>query len=38
MEDDPDVKQIYIERVIEKGIGISIMDRLKKATYQYREQ
>ena len=37
MEDDDLVKQIYIERVQEAGIGISIMDRLKKATYQYRQ-
>lgn len=36
MEDDDSVKQIYIERVSETGIGISIMDRLKKATYQYQ--
>ena len=37
MEDDDSVKQIYIERVSETGIGISIMDRLKKATYQYQK-
>ncbi len=35
MEDNPAVLQIFIERVAEKGIGISIMDRLKKATFQY---
>lgn len=37
MEDDDNVKQIYIEKVPEKGIGISIMDRLKKATFQYQK-
>ena len=37
MEDDDSVKQIYIEPVVEKGIGISIMDRLKKATFQYNQ-
>lgn len=37
MEDDDSVKQIYIEKVPEKGIGISIMDRLKKATFQYQK-
>ena len=37
MEDDPKVKQIYIARVPETGVGISIMDRLKKATFQYNE-
>ncbi|HLP04872.1 MAG TPA: L-threonylcarbamoyladenylate synthase [Paludibacter sp.] len=36
MEEDPDVKQIFIERIEEKGIGIAIMDRLKKATFQYK--
>jgi L-threonylcarbamoyladenylate synthase len=35
MEEDVDVEQIYIEPIEEKGIGIAIMDRLKKATYQY---
>ncbi len=36
MEDDITVNQIYIEKVKEKGIGISIMDRLKKACFQYQ--
>lgn len=36
MEDDDQIRQIFIEPVAENGIGISIMDRLKKATYQYR--
>jgi L-threonylcarbamoyladenylate synthase len=35
MEEDVNVQQIYIEPMEEKGIGIAIMDRLKKATYQY---
>lgn len=38
MEEDADVQQIYIEPIKEKGIGIAIMDRLKKATYQYRAE
>lgn len=38
MEEDDDVKQIYIEPIEEKGIGIAIMDRLKKATYQYTDE
>lgn len=37
MEDNPDVQQIFIEKVAEKGIGISIMDRLKKATFRYNK-
>ena len=37
MEDDDKVQRIYIEPVAEKGIGISIMDRLKKATFQYNQ-
>lgn len=38
MEEDADVKQIYIEPIEEKGIGVAIMDRLKKATYQYTDE
>jgi L-threonylcarbamoyladenylate synthase len=38
MEDDENVKKIYIEPVEEKGLGIAIMDRIKKASYQYRRQ
>lgn len=38
MEEDEDVKQIFIEPIEEKGIGIAIMDRLKKATYQYNDE
>lgn len=36
MEEDPQVKNIYIEPVEEVGLGIAIMDRVKKAAYQYR--
>jgi L-threonylcarbamoyladenylate synthase len=36
MEEDENVKNIYIERVEEKGLGIAIMDRIKKAAYQYK--
>ncbi|HCE56257.1 MAG TPA: threonylcarbamoyl-AMP synthase [Prolixibacteraceae bacterium] len=35
MEEDEIVQRIYIEPVEEKGLGIAIMDRLKKAAYQY---
>ncbi len=35
MEDDDDIKQIFIEPVNEEGLGIAIMDRLKKAAFQY---
>lgn len=35
MEDDNSVAQIFIEPVAEEGLGIAIMDRLKKAAYQY---
>ena len=35
MEDNHLVSKIFIEKVAEKGIGISVMDRLKKATFQY---
>jgi L-threonylcarbamoyladenylate synthase len=35
MEDDKDIKQIFIEPVIEEGLGIAIMDRLKKAAFRY---
>jgi L-threonylcarbamoyladenylate synthase len=35
MEDDPEVKQIFIESVSETGIGKAIMDRLRKASYNY---
>lgn len=35
MEDNSGVKQIYIEKIEEIGIGVAIMDRLKKATFRY---
>lgn len=35
MEDDPEISQIFIEPVPEKGIGKAIMDRLRKASYNY---
>jgi L-threonylcarbamoyladenylate synthase len=35
MEDDEDIKQIYIEAIPEEGIGKAIMDRVKKAAYNY---
>lgn len=35
MEDDSAVDAIFIETVPEIGLGIAIMDRLRKATYQY---
>ncbi|NJK93635.1 MAG: hypothetical protein HC905_00755 [Bacteroidales bacterium] len=38
MEDDSNIKQIYIEPVEEKGLGIAIMDRIRKAAYQYKNE
>ena len=35
MEENPSVTEIYVQPVAEIGIGVAIMDRLKKATYQY---
>ncbi len=37
MEEDPSVEQIFIETVDEVGLGIAIMDRVKKAAYQYQK-
>jgi L-threonylcarbamoyladenylate synthase len=37
MEEDTEVKEIYIARTTEEGIGKAIMDRLNKATFQYRQ-
>jgi L-threonylcarbamoyladenylate synthase len=37
MEDDTSIKHIYIEAVPEVGLGIAIMDRIKKAVYQYSD-
>jgi len=36
MEEDENVKRIYIEPVEEIGLGIAIMDRMKKAAYLYK--
>jgi L-threonylcarbamoyladenylate synthase len=35
MEDDKEIEQIFIETVEEEGLGVAIMDRMKKAAYQY---
>ncbi len=35
MEDDEQIKQILIEPVIESGLGMAIMDRIKKAVFKY---
>lgn len=35
MEDDVMINQIHIEPVVESGLGIAIMDRIKKAAYKY---
>ena len=37
LEDDPNISQIWIEAVPETGLGVAIMDRMKKAAYQYQE-
>lgn len=37
MEDDGNIKQIFIEPVTEVGLGIAIMDRIKKAAYKYQQ-
>ena len=36
MEDDKNIKQIFIDSVPEVGLGIAIMDRIKKASYKYQ--
>jgi L-threonylcarbamoyladenylate synthase len=36
MEEDKNVKQIFIEAVNSVGLGIAIMDRINKAAYQYQ--
>ncbi len=38
MEEDKNVKQIFIEAVNCVGLGIAIMDRINKAAYQYQSQ
>jgi len=35
MEENPSVAEIYVQPVSETGIGTAIMDRLRKAAYQY---
>jgi len=35
MEENPLVSEIYVQPVAEIGIGVAIMDRLRKAAYQY---
>ncbi|HAX95066.1 MAG TPA: threonylcarbamoyl-AMP synthase [Prolixibacteraceae bacterium] len=37
MENNPEVDEIYIQQVEEKGIGIAIMDRVRKAAYRHME-
>ncbi len=36
MEENTEVTQIFIEKTIQEGIGRAIMDRLNKATFQYK--
>lgn len=36
MEDDEQIKQIFIEPVVEEGLGLAIMDRIKRAVYKYQ--
>lgn len=38
MEDDPEISRIYIEPVEEHGVGRAIMDRIRKAVYQYEKE
>lgn len=35
MEEDPAIKRIFIEPIEESGLGIAIMDRIKKAAYRF---
>ncbi len=37
MEEDSHIQQIFIEKVEESGIGLAIMDRLRKAAFQYSQ-
>lgn len=37
MEDDASISQIFIRPVPEEGLGAAIMDRIRKAAYQYRK-
>lgn len=36
LEDDQSIESIMAERIAEEGIGIAIMDRLKKASFKYK--
>ncbi len=36
MEDNKNIEQIYIQAVSETGLGIAIMDRMKKAAFQWK--
>lgn len=38
MEDDKTIERIYIQAVAESGLGVAIMDRMKKAAFQYSGQ
>jgi hypothetical protein len=38
MEEDENVKQIFIEGVNCVGLGIANMDRINKAAYQYQQK
>jgi hypothetical protein len=38
MEDDPLVFQIFIESVKESGLGVAIMDRIRKAAFRYDQK
>jgi L-threonylcarbamoyladenylate synthase len=37
MEDDGTIRQIFIQPVPDEGLGMAIMDRIRKAAYQYRK-
>lgn len=37
MEDDPDIQQIFIQPVSENGLGMAIMDRIRKAAFKYQK-
>ena len=37
-EDDPEIYVIIVEAVKEEGIGKAIMDRLRKAEYNWRSE
>lgn len=36
LEDDQQIKQIFIAPVMEEGVGLAIMDRIKRAVYKYQ--